>query len=903
MIPLKQSPARAVSLPMLRVWKCVLPFCATGLLSAAAAVDEKADPPAPAPEELVRRMGDESYKVREKATRDLWERGDSMLPALREAAAGDNPEIAYRAASLVRKLELFLTADTDEEVVALVERYVKESPNGKFAVMRMLKAKRAWRQMLKLFSTETDPTLQAKLQGLVDDVAVLAARERISREDPAGAREFLEMGPVDNRGLLALATFHLSQGTWDAEWERSGTLKGHRRAMWRLALLRAKGDLAAALPVAREAGQDEVAEVIAALDGDPLPWLESHAARISANSEVGAAYASLAVRKWKGEVLKKNDVAVLVKALGSRSKSTRVSAILALAALGEGQRSADAFAKLSPLAAFAHFEAMDRVPEALAALGLDAENPDYAGWIDERIKQLKQEDIEDQREPVEPVDELVTLAGFLERRGLDDEAWNLYSAPLEKFSKESPLDFEELLGSLFRAGDEIGNSKLSVAPRLAGRIGARWAGDNAMRWETLAVQALGEEEVGKEWWGWLDSLDPDAGNEERFQGLLAMFRIAPDPDRLRDVWMKRIWKAIDAAEGGKRERMLQRVSGCASYTGDVVTYLKAYDQMPAESRGGIRWEERVEMLTAAKRWQDALDIVLDVISRFEKTTEWAPPDLHALAAACLRHTGDAEAAADHDKRLERLVLGDSSAAYMVALRYTTCMESGRAAPWWRKAALWSDSETILSYALDRYAGDLMDSGSWLAAASLGELQTVLVRINNEYGAPFTTLVRTRLQADTARALSRLDADRADAMDLLSRCHQQFATDGSLADFFFPSLRMAGLRDRHDEWFEDTWKRTTAIIDRYPACDNSRNTAAWLAARAGLHLEEAKGQLEGALRLRPDQAAYLDTMAEVHFALKDRKAAIRWSDEALAHSPDDIMLRKQNERFHSAPFPD
>ena len=66
--------------------------------------------------------------------------------------------------------------------------------------------------------------------------------------------------------------------------------------------------------------------------------------------------------------------------------------------------------------------------------------------------------------------------------------------------------------------------------------------------------------------------------------------------------------------------------------------------------------------------------------------------------------------------------------------------------------------------------------------------------------------------------------RADAMDLLSRCHQQFATDGSLADFFFPSLRMAGLRDRHDEWFEDTWKRTTAIIDRYPACDNSRKTA-------------------------------------------------------------------------------
>ena len=42
----------------------------------------------------------------------------------------------------------------------------------------------------------------------------------------------------------------------------------------------------------------------------------------------------------------------------------------------------------------------------------------------------------------------------------------------------------------------------------------------------------------------------------------------------------------------------------------------------------------------------------------------------------------------------------------------------------------------------------------------------------------------------ARALSRLATDRTNSLATLARCHRIFASDGSLADFFFPALRKA-----------------------------------------------------------------------------------------------------------------
>ena len=109
-------------------------------------------------------------------------------------------------------------------------------------------------------------------------------------------------------------------------------------------------------------------------------------------------------------------------------------------------------------------------------------------------------------------------------------------------------------------------------------------------------------------------------------------------------------------------------------------------------------------------------------------------------------------------------------------------------------------------------------------------------------------------------------------------------------------------EQHDKWFEISWNRVNDVIAEYPTSDNSRNTAGWLASRARRHLPEAEKHLQEALALSPRQSAYLDTMAEIQFAKGDRAKALEWSQRAVNFMPLDPMLRRQQERFRTAPLP-
>jgi tetratricopeptide (TPR) repeat protein len=112
----------------------------------------------------------------------------------------------------------------------------------------------------------------------------------------------------------------------------------------------------------------------------------------------------------------------------------------------------------------------------------------------------------------------------------------------------------------------------------------------------------------------------------------------------------------------------------------------------------------------------------------------------------------------------------------------------------------------------------------------------------------------------------------------------------------------GLLKEHDAWFDVTWQRMEEIIRTYPKSDNTRNTAAWFASRALRKVDEGEAHLKVALDLNPDQPAYLDTMAEIHFARGNREKALEWSSIAVNLAPEDNQLRRQQERFRSEPFP-
>jgi tetratricopeptide (TPR) repeat protein len=880
------------NLPLLFCLVCCTRLCAASTespsLPPSGQFDHKIDT-------LLQGLADDDYRVREQSTRELWALGEAALPALRMAKSSTDPEQAIRARDLLRKIQFHITPDTDPSVILLVESYHKASPAEKASLLGKMRGKRAWRQMLKLYASETDAELRERMRPVMGVVASRAARERLVQNDAPGAREFLEMAPADAANLLALAEFHRSQGTLEAELARANG-DDRKAAAWRMALQRAAGNPAAARDEALTAGDKAIAAIMAAFAGDPLPFLNEM--RDNNPGSPASAYAAITTKRWTGGIIPKGEMEFLTRMVSSRDPSEHAAALSALFLLGEVEAAEPAFAKAQPLAAFLHFEALERIPEALSAIGMDPAKPEYKAWVEKHLSRLIHEDPGEHDEVSDDGDQLVALAYFLERRGLHEVAFQAFSEPLISLAKEDQEAFGDFIGRLFRSG---GN--LTGAPRMARAIGAAWAAEDGNRWEDLRVAAFGDDESSREWWNWLAEIQPASPPSERFDAFLALKSIGQDPDNLRAKWLELIWKSVAKTDPDKRGKMIERIADLASETGDVVTSLKAWDQLSPEQRDKTFWGLQIVHLSAADRWNEAAEVILKQINAIKEAKQEPPADLHAYAASTLRAAGRLDEAARHDQWTDQLALGNAAIALRAGNGYAFGRDYRRATEWWKRAAMQGevDSEDFIQ-AIQLYATALLEDGKWEETASISEI-VAAVYAGNEYQlSNHLPLMRQRLQADMAHALARLESDRAGSLATLTRCHRIFASDGSLADFFFPSLRKVGLIKQHDEWFLQSWEKMEDVIARYPNCENSHNTAAWFAARAMRKLDAAERHVKKALATSPRQSAYLDTMAEIHFARGRRDKALEWSRLAVNYTPEDVLLRRQHERFRSEPFP-
>lgn len=848
--------------------------------------------------EIVADLGNESYRVRQQATVELWTMGETALPALREAAAAtDDPERMIRARDLIRKIQLHITPGTDPAVVDLVERYERASAAEKASLFGKMKGRRAWRQMLRLYAAETRAEVREKLRPALEGVAGRAAREQLVKGNANAALEFLELAPVDAESLLALAVFHRSHGSLQAELAKTSGNDGARGAAWKLALLRAAGDIPASVAAAKAAGEARLAALLAALAGDPLPWLASSGEE---GDEVADAYSALATRRWHGERLRPADLEPLARRLAVRDPSERGAAINALFLLGGPTFAEAAFAKHEPLDAFRHFDALERVPDAVKALELDPMNPDYSSWVARRIERLLDGDIEDQHDVSRESEELITIANFLERRGMHDEAYEAFSAVMKRMADKDENAFVDFLGELFG-----GRETTTGAPLLAFRIGNEWAGDDKDRWNEIVATSFGDEDQSGDWWQWLGEVDPKLTFARRFEAMMAIFRIGPDPGKLRESWLGKLWRAVEESPHDEQAELAARLSTMAIETGDAITSVRAWEIMPESAVNEIFWGQRITHLSARERWKDVAEVVLSHIRAQAGESGEVVNELHAhaYAAAALRLAGREEEAAAHDQWAEKLYLGNPSFAIRIGNGYAFGRDYARAAIWWRRAAVESNVESSeFLLAIKLFADATLEEGRWIEAASSSELLARVYASSDYRWSNPLPFMKQRLQADMARALSRLKTQRAAAIAALAECHRTFLTDGSLADIFFPALRKEGLVREHDLWFEETWKHMEDVIARYPHSDNTRNTAAWFASRAVRRLDEAERHLLVALDVRPDQPAYLDTMAEIEFAKGNRQKALEWSTRAINLEPDDTQIRRQHERFRSEALP-
>jgi tetratricopeptide (TPR) repeat protein len=832
-------------------------------------------------------LASESFKVREKASQQLWRMGEKALPRLQEALSSDDPEVTMRAAEALEKIDLRLTADTSEKVLSLIDAYRKGPANQKLNVLNDLKEEKAYYQMLRLYSLE-DASEQRSLATAVQDIAVVAAREAVLGGRIEEAVDLLRVAPPKHSELMALAGLYRYLGQLDEQFENLNPPKHVKPEHWKAFLLRAKGDLDALIAHAGETNQPRLLAGLKALTGDPIAWLEQNQSPGYGTRKANPAYVEIALKRWRGERLGDKDYLPLLRLLKSNNNMHRGQAMSSLMSLGRTEEVKEMQGKENFLTGYLYHLSREEIGKAIKYLGLDEEKPDYAGWVEERFDQIQDGDFEEMT-----VTQLLLLAGLMESRGLDKELAETYTKPLLELQKKNPDGFSNIVGKLLGGG--LG------APDFAVNFVSEWAGNDEERWEEIFTWALGEDELVMEWLIWIREIDPEMGDREALEAMLAIFKQSTTPGSLREDWMKRIWKAVVTEKNEERKmKFVMRILSLCILQQDVLNSLKAWDMLDQEERGKAKWGTIDKYLSAAGRWKDAAEILL---VQTEGTAIFAP-EIHAHLAATLRRGGMDERARYHDNMVEKLALGSSSSAMAIGGSYAYAGDFDRADIWYRRAVIEADFANMeFSAALEKYAEKNVRIRNWTVAASCHE---VLVHINyaSQYYREGTLhhFTKARMYADLSRALSIFPEQKEVALEKLKAIHQGFMPDGVLADDFFPALREVGLNQQLEAWFAESWGLMEAVIKKSPKSHNTRNTAAWFASRAGIKVAEADKYLAEAIRMSPEQAAYLDTMAELKFAQGDRKAALEWSQRSLCFSPFDPMIRLQNERFRTAPLP-
>jgi tetratricopeptide (TPR) repeat protein len=202
-------------------------------------------------------------------------------------------------------------------------------------------------------------------------------------------------------------------------------------------------------------------------------------------------------------------------------------------------------------------------------------------------------------------------------------------------------------------------------------------------------------------------------------------------------------------------------------------------------------------------------------------------------------------------------------------------------------------------ALERLGNDASLRGDRLAAAdcwerfALGLLQpnTFLLDNRGYLILPF------RVHASRGRGL--LKAGKiAEALEELRQAEAAIPGNVEFVLGVVPELEKAGRKAEADALFQRAAALHEDLCREFPRSAGHHNDLAWLAASLDRELDKALAHARRAVELEPDRAAYLDTLAEVHFRRGDRDEAARLMKRCIELDPKNDYFRKQLDRFQA-----
>jgi tetratricopeptide (TPR) repeat protein len=114
----------------------------------------------------------------------------------------------------------------------------------------------------------------------------------------------------------------------------------------------------------------------------------------------------------------------------------------------------------------------------------------------------------------------------------------------------------------------------------------------------------------------------------------------------------------------------------------------------------------------------------------------------------------------------------------------------------------------------------------------------------------------------------------------------------------PELERLGRKKEAAEVFDRAAALYEKLCRDYPNCAWAHNSAAWLSACCRRNLAKALSHAEQAVKLAPDTAGHLDTLAEVHFQLGHKDKAVELQKKVIQMEPNKPYFRLQLKRLEA-----
>jgi tetratricopeptide (TPR) repeat protein len=203
----------------------------------------------------------------------------------------------------------------------------------------------------------------------------------------------------------------------------------------------------------------------------------------------------------------------------------------------------------------------------------------------------------------------------------------------------------------------------------------------------------------------------------------------------------------------------------------------------------------------------------------------------------------------------------------------------------------------------RHQGTILEDRDPLRAAWLQERAMIAILRSATNYLEYESLVRVPFVIHKMRAQGlAMAGDWEGAQREIEIASSIHAADVRLAEDVVPVLDKAGRREEAERLFNRQYEILEKASKQYPGNAFHFNNLAWLAARCHRRLDEALKNAQRAVELQPEQASYLDTLAEVYFHMGNREEAVRISKRANALAPRNRTLRAQLARFEKADLP-